>query len=62
MYIYIYIYIYIYTHAILLRYGCAKPKTTATLIFRKHLFLFQQAFKQKCVLFHCFTYRARHNM
>ena len=31
------------------------PKTAATLIFRKHLFLFQQAFKQQCVLFHSST-------
>ena len=34
-----------------MRYDCAKPKTTATLLFRKHLFLFQQVFKQQCVLF-----------
>ena len=33
------------------------PKTAATLIFRKHLFLFQQAFKQQCVLFNSSTYR-----
>ena len=39
-----------------IRYDCAKPKTTATLIFRKHLFLFQQAFKQQCGLFHSSIY------
>ena len=30
----------VYIYKIVLRYDCAKPKTTATLLFRKHLFLF----------------------
>ena len=34
------------------RYNCARPKTAATSIFRKHLFLFKPAFKQHCVFFH----------
>ena len=38
IYIYI-IYIYIYI-CIYIRHDCAKPKTTATLLFRKQLLLF----------------------
>ena len=39
-----------------IKYDCAKLKTAATLIFRKYLFLFYQAFKQQCVLFNSSTY------
>ena len=34
-----------------LTYECAKPKTTATVMFHKQLFLFQQVYKQQCALF-----------
>ena len=39
-----------------MRYDYAKPKTTATLIYKNILFLFQQAFNLQCVLFHSSSY------
>ena len=41
---YIYICICIHTYAIQIRYHCTMPKTTATLLFRKHLFLSNSVF------------------